>query len=228
MRQEPVPQVVPATGASVRSGAGASPVAISHPPGDRGGPGPGLTPRRTGPAAPVSPPCRQGGNVHLQTGSGHKPSTAFPSTRQSREKQSGSTTAAPGQAQPRPQRRLRLPYHATPRSTRPSGPVETWHPSPVEVLEGVGELQATENDEGLQDLLQPLQRPCAACSPVELLDLPIEVAGKLLTHLQRDRAGCGGGSPSGRRAGLGECPWEGAAGKPWGSRAGAKGAQAPA
>lgn len=91
--------------------------------------------------------------------------------------------------------------------------METVHPSPVEVLEGVGELQATEDNKGLQDLLQ---WPCAACSPAQLLDLPVQEAGKLLTHLQRDRAGCGGSSPlrGSCRAGLGEQSWGEQLGKP--------------
>lgn len=80
--------------------------------------------------------------------------------------------------------------------------MKTLHCSPVEVFKGVGELQATEDDEGLQDLLQLLQRSCAAHSSVELPDLPVKVAGKLLTHLQRHRAGCRGGSPGCRAGGM--------------------------
>ena len=84
----------------------------------------------------------------------------------------------------------------------PQGAAGAAH-SPVEVLEGVGELQAAEDDKGLQDLLQ---LPRAAHSPVQLLHLLIQVAGEPLAHLRRDGDGrVGTGRPQ-RGRGTGRSP----------------------
>lgn len=93
LRQEPVPQVVPATVASIRSGASPSPVAISHPPAGRDSPSPGLTPRHTARQHPSPRPVtsRERASADRQ-----RPwaLTAFPSTPEP-ENQSASTAATP-------------------------------------------------------------------------------------------------------------------------------------
>lgn len=99
---------------------------------------------------------------------------------------------------------------AEPRSPGPMSPslprARQGQHSPVEVLEGVGELQAAEDHEGLQDLLQ---LPCAAHGPVQLLHLPVQVAGKPLAHLQRNGTAvwdgaAAGGQGTGRSPGASE------------------------
>lgn len=209
MHQEPVAQVVPATATGVRSGAGLSPVAIGRPAGDGDGPGSTRLPS-------PSPAGRASGSARGSS----QPSLRVPEPGKAKREDhccasSGSVTASAP------------PHHATPRHALQSRRhTAAPGPSPVEVLKGVGELQAAEDDEGLQDPLQPPQRPRAARSPVELLDLHVKVAGELLAHLRKARGWLRRGLAGWPQGQAGGTAPRGASGKPWGSQAGAEGAQA--
>lgn len=57
--------------------------------------------------------------------------------------------------------------------------------SPVEMLEGVGQLQAREEEHGLQELLQLVERLHVPRVHAALLDHQVDVLGESLTHLYR-------------------------------------------